>query len=156
MANDAAQCARHMQRWLGWWPYDSHNVSDWQMYCEVHARAQHFLRARGIGPNNAHAVLQVLSEYARAESEPLFQYVAAAHGSQGLRSMLTSPSACQAYILATLFSMLGSSAEHAAEERLRAQRPHWQERSQYRARGGRGGRSRARPQSVAPRTSDDV
>jgi hypothetical protein len=174
MANDAERAARHMQRTLGWWPCDPQSGFEWQMYCEVHARALSFLHAQGIGAHNFRLAMHALSEYARAESEPLFHYISrGAAAAQDSRSslfvMLNSPSACQAYILATLFSELGGAAEQrSADERQRAQRPHWQTRDRShdlrggredsRGARGRSGRSgpvrdtRGFPARTAPRT----
>lgn len=145
MSEGAALTARHMWRTLGFAPTDAMSGEEWKIFCDVHDRGIAWMHAQNIVPSNARRSLHYIHEYANQAGDSL--YAAMREGlarSEGIAWTLTSPSACRAYVSATLLAALGSmAAEQAAAERVAAQRPHWQShsgRSGHDARsGGRGG-----------------
>lgn len=156
MSEGAALTARHMWRALGFAPTDAMSGEEWTIFCDVHDRGIAWMHANSITPSNARRSLHYIHEYARQAGDSLYANMREGLArSEGIAWTLTSPSACHAYVSATLLATLGSMAsqqatEHAAAERVAAQRPHWQQgrsrpdsrgaRDARDARGSRGGR----------------
>ena len=129
--HEASRVAHHMRRLAGFAPTtDARSGAEFQLYAQVVHRVRGWMYAQGITPDTVRGNLHALSEQARAEGQQLYDYVSqGALRSEGLAWVLSSPAACQAYVLAIMLSIQGSlSAEDELRERGRPHRPQWQTR----------------------------
>jgi hypothetical protein len=100
-----AGLARYMRTSLGFFPTNGKNDEEWKVYNKVVTNVTAFLRKNSITGSNIRSYFAFVNEWVVEEAKDLLQDTEA---DKSLHKLLPSVGACESFIYAVLYSVVGS------------------------------------------------
>ena len=100
-----AGLARYMRTSLGFFPTNGKNDDEWKMYNKVVTNVTAFLRKNSITGANIRGNFSLVNEWVVEEAKDLLQDT---ESDKSLHSLLSSVGACESFIYAVLYAVVGS------------------------------------------------